>query len=119
MSRERGREDGDGGERRSKTFRRRPESASRYKKLQSNEIFKRVCVQEEAEKTARPRLGLNLVASDGRGHLFVWDSREKLLHYVDVQHSDSLNADADTPSLFASKGFKVSLGDWVSSVCRI
>ncbi|KAG0574793.1 hypothetical protein KC19_VG291700 [Ceratodon purpureus] len=106
MSRERGREDGDGGDRRSKTFRGRPESASRYEKLQSNEIFKRVCVQEEAEKTARPRLGLNLVASDGRGHLFVWDSREKLLHYVDVQHSDSLNADADTPSLFASKRFK-------------
>ena len=55
----------------------------------------------------RLRLHLNLVASDGRGHLFVWNSEEKLLHYVDVQHSDSLNSSVDTPSLFSSKTFKV------------
>lgn len=103
----------DGGERRSKTFRGRAsaESASRFEKLQSNPIFKKACVQGEADKTARPRLGLNLVASDGRGHLFVWNSEEKLLHYVDVQHSDSVNAGADAPSLIASKNFKVRLGE--------
>jgi hypothetical protein len=112
MSRERGTADGDGVEKRSKAFRARSESASRFEKLQSHPIFKKACLQEEPEKTAiRPRLGLNLVASDGRGHLFVWNSKEKLLHYVDVQHSDSLNANAGVPSLFASKAFKVSFGD--------
>ena len=98
--------DGDGGEKRPKVVRARAE-ALRFDKLQSNPIFKKACLHQDADRTARPRLALNLVASDGRGHLFVWNSREKLLHFVDVQHSDSLNAGADVPSLFASKDFKV------------
>uniref|UniRef100_A0A7I4E0B5 Nucleoporin Nup88 n=1 Tax=Physcomitrium patens TaxID=3218 RepID=A0A7I4E0B5_PHYPA len=107
MSRERGRDEEDGGEKRSKVFRGRAEgSASRFDKLQSNPIFKKVCLEGEDEKTSRPRLGLNLIASDGRGHLFAWNSKEQLLHHVEVQHSDSLKANADNPSLFASKIFK-------------
>lgn len=116
MSRDRGGRDGEdgGGEKRSKVFRgRTAETASQsrgFEKLQSNPIFKKACLVQQGEvenKTApRPRLHLNLVASDGRGHLFVWNSEEKLLHYVDVQHSDSLNSSVDTPSLFASKSFK-------------
>lgn len=105
--------EGGRGERRPKFARARGgENASRYDNLQSNPMFRKVCVPtstapSEAERTARPRVSLNLLASDGRGRLFAWDSQEKLLLYVDVQHSDSLHGTADNAALFASKTFKV------------
>ena len=105
--------EGGGGERWTKFARARGgENVSRYDKLQINPMFRKVCVptstgQSEAERTARPRVSLNLLASDGRGRLFAWDSQEKLLLYVDVQHSDSLHGTADNAALFASKTFKV------------
>lgn len=99
-------------ERRAMYARSRADSVSGMEKLEANPVFKKVCVDSSALqlgalRAARAGLALNLVASDGRGRLFVWNSQEKLLHYVDIHRSDSLPSGSGVPALFANKNFKV------------
>ncbi len=91
-------------------FRRQDGSSGVLQKLQTNPVFQKSRVADPSSfESVRPRIPLQLLAYDGRGHLFVWNSQEKLLHFVDVQHSDSSRSGntSNSASLLSKKDFKV------------
>jgi hypothetical protein len=90
-------------------FRRQDGSSGVLQKLQMNPVFQKSRMADPSSfESVRPRIPLQLLAYDGRGHLFVWNSQEKLLHFVDVQHSDSSRSGntSNSASLLSKKDFK-------------
>ncbi|CAM6088490.1 unnamed protein product [Calypogeia fissa] len=84
-----------------------------YDKLENHLVFKQgrvntaALILKDSSEGWRPCIALKLIAYDGLGRLFVWDSERKQLHYVEIQRSDSLQAFASEPStLLASRKFQ-------------
>ncbi|KAL2614047.1 hypothetical protein R1flu_025739 [Riccia fluitans] len=87
--------------------------SSDYEKVETHHIFKHTkfnyyMLAKDTLEGSRPRIPLNLIAYDGRGRLFVWDSEEKLLRFVEIQRSDLLHSFAgDSGALLAGKESKM------------
>lgn len=86
---------------------------SSYEKVEGHQIFKHAKVashvlQKDILEGSRTRISTNLIAHDTHGRLYVWDSEEKLLRFVEVQRSDFLHSFGDdSGTILATKDSKV------------
>ncbi|BBM97550.1 nuclear pore complex protein Nup88 [Marchantia polymorpha subsp. ruderalis] len=85
---------------------------SSYEKVEGHQIFKHAKVashvlQKDILEGSRTRISTNLIAHDTHGRLYVWDSEEKLLRFVEVQRSDFLHSFGDdSGTILATKDSK-------------